>query len=154
VIAELLALGLIITALLAVNLDDPVYSLMSLACVLLLSSLLYAENGAFFAAVFQSAAGIGTIAILLVISETLDEDMPQKRKRNRPVGTIVAAILLSIPVLYFTIPVVRVIPEPISGFPLAFWELRSVDVVLQGIVILVLATGMAILLKSEREGRQ
>ena len=63
-IIELLAVALIITAFLAINLENSVYSVIALGCVLIFSSLLYFFKGAFFAALFQFAVGTGTIAIL------------------------------------------------------------------------------------------
>ena len=151
-IVEFLVVGIILSAFLAINLDDSFYSVLSLGSVLIIASLLYWLNNAYFAAIFQFAAGIGTLAVLLVLGETLDREGPHREKPEIPIGTIVAAILLSIPVLFLTIPVIQVIPEPTSGVPYSLWDLRSVDVVLQGIVILVLTIGMVILLKPEKEG--
>jgi NADH:ubiquinone oxidoreductase subunit 6 (subunit J) len=151
-IVEFLAVGIILTAFLAINLDDSFYSVLSLGSVLIISSLLYLLNNAYFAAIFQFATGIGTLAVLLVLGETLDREGPHREKPEIPIGTIVAAILLSIPVLFFTIPVIQIIPEPTSGVPFNLWDLRSVDVLLQGVVILVLTIGMVILLKPEKEG--
>ena len=150
-IAEILAIALIITAFLAINLDNSIYSVISLGGVLIFSSLLYFYSGAYFAAIFQFAVGVGTIAVLLIVSETLDEEESHKKKLRTPVATIITAVLFSIPVLVFTIPVIQIIPETTTGFPYDLWDFRSVDVIIQGIVILVLAIGMAILLKSEKE---
>lgn len=153
-IPEILAVGLLITAFLAVNLDDSVYAVISLGLVLVISSSLYLFNGAYFGAIFQFAVGVGTVVILLIVSETLDEHVPRTRDRRLPIGTIVAALLVSIPVLFIAIPVIRIIPEPTTGFPYDLWDFRSVDVMLQGLVILMLAVGMVILLKSEKEVEQ
>jgi NADH:ubiquinone oxidoreductase subunit 6 (subunit J) len=153
-IVELLAIGLLITAFLAIDLDDSVYAIISLGFVLIISSLLYLLNEAYFAAIFQFAVGIGTIVVLLIVSETLDEQISRKKENKIPVGTIIAALLISVPVLFFTIPVIRIIPEPTTGFAYDLWDFRSIDVMLQGIVILVLAIGMVILLKSEKGGNQ
>ena len=150
-ILEFLAVGIIFTAILAINLDDPFYSILSLGGVLIISALLYLINEAYFAAIFQFATGIGTIAVLLVLGETLDKGEQQKEKTKIPVGTIIAAILLSIPVLFFTIPVIQIIPEPTIGVPFNLWDLRSVDVLSQGVVILILAIGMIIILRHEKE---
>ena len=150
-ILEFLAVGIIFVAILAINLDDPFYSILSLGGVLIISALLYLANEAYFAAIFQFATGIGTVAVLLVLGETLDKGEQHKEKTKRPVGTVIAAILLSFPVLFFTIPVIRIIPEPTIGVPFNLWELRSVDVLLQGVVILILAIGMIIILRPEKE---
>jgi NADH:ubiquinone oxidoreductase subunit 6 (subunit J) len=153
-IVEVLAVGLLITAFLAIDLDDSIYAIISLGLVLILSSLLYLLNDAYFAALFQFAVGVGTIVVLLIVSETLDEQVPEKKESKKPVGTIIAAVLISIPVLFFTIPIIRIIPEPTTTFAFDLWDFRSIDVMLQGIVILVLAIGMIILLRSEKEGNQ
>ena len=150
-IVEFLAVGIIFAAFLAINLDDSFYSILSLGAVLIISSLLYFFNDAYFAAIFQFATGTGTLAVLLVLGETLDIDKPHREKQEIPTGTIVAAILLSIPVLFFTIPILRIIPEPTSGVPYSLWDLRSVDVLLQGVVILVLSIGIIFLLKPDKE---
>ena len=56
-ILELLSAGLVITACLAIFLDEAVYSVVALAGTFLLTSLLYALNGAIFVAVFQFSVG-------------------------------------------------------------------------------------------------
>ena len=150
-ILEFLAVGIIFAAILAINLDDPFYSILSLGGVLIISALLYLVNEAYYASIFQFATGIGTVAVLLVLGETLERGELHKEKKKRPIGTIIAAILLSIPVLFFTIPVIQIIPEPTTGVPFNLWDLRSVDVLLQGLVILVLAIGMIIILRHEKE---
>ena len=151
-IVEILAIGLLITALLAVNVKNPVYSVASLACVFILVAILYYLSGAYFAALFQFIIGIGTLAVLFVVAETLDGGHDKAEYTERPYGTIIAALLLSIPMFIFTIPVVRIIPEPAGGLPYALWDLRSLDVVLQGVVILIIALGMVIILRHEKEG--
>ncbi len=150
-ILEILAIGLVVTALLAVNVDDPIYSVISLACVFVITSLLYLVNGAYYAAIFQFVIGIGTLAILFVTAETLDETRFEKKPSKFPIGTIVAALILVVPVIFLTIPVIRIIPEPAGNLPYVLWDLRSIDVILQGIIMLVIAIGMIILLKNERE---
>lgn len=150
-ILEILIIGLIVTALLAINVDDPIYSVISLACVFIITSLLYLMNGAYYAAIFQFVIAIGTLAILFVTAETLDETRIEKKTSKFPIGTIVAALILAIPVIFFTIPVIRIIPEPAGNLPYILWNLRSVDVILQGIIMLVIAIGMIILLKREKE---
>jgi NADH:ubiquinone oxidoreductase subunit 6 (subunit J) len=149
-IIEILAVALIITAFLAINLDNSIYSVIALGCVLIFSALLYFFNGAFFAAVFQFAVGAGTIAVLLIVSETLDEQESHEKKPKLPIATIIAAVLFSIPVLIFTVPVIQIIPEATTGFPYDLWDFRSIDVIVQGIVILIIAVGMVILLKSQK----
>ena len=151
-IIELLAIGLIVTAFLAVNLDNSIYSVIALGCVLIFSSLLYFFNGAYFAAIFQFAVGTGTIAVLLIVSETLDETESHERKLKLPIATIIVAVLFSIPVLIITVPVIQIIPETTTGFPYDLWDFRSIDVMIQGVVILILAVGMAIIMRTKKEG--
>ena len=65
-ILEILAVGLIISACLAIFLEEAVYSVVALAAMYFLTSVLYAISGAVFVAVFQFAVGAGTLAILFL----------------------------------------------------------------------------------------
>jgi NADH:ubiquinone oxidoreductase subunit 6 (subunit J) len=151
-ILELLAVGLVVSAFLAVYLDDAVYSVASLAGTLILVAILYSLNGASFAAVFQIGIGAGTLAVLFLSGETLSEKATQGKPLRKAFVATVAAILLSIPSIIFS---TGTIPTSVSSdvsFPEALWNLRLVDVVLQGLVIMAVALGIAIVLYSKKEG--
>ena len=71
-ILEILSVGLIISACLALFLDEAVYSVAALAGTFLFTSLIYALDGGVFAAIFQFAVGVGTLSILFLSGEMLE----------------------------------------------------------------------------------
>jgi NADH:ubiquinone oxidoreductase subunit 6 (subunit J) len=151
-ILEILSVGLIISACLAIFLDEAVYSVAALAGTLFLTSLLYAFSDALFAAVFQFAVGAGTLAILFLSGEMLSET-PTKTSKKTLMLITAAGALLSLPAIFLSI---SEIPAALSGisFGKALWNLRAVDVVLQGFVIMVVALGIAVVLHEKRKGEK
>jgi NADH:ubiquinone oxidoreductase subunit 6 (subunit J) len=151
-ILEILSVGLIISACLAIFLDEAVYSVAALAGTLFLTSLLYAFSDSLFAAVFQFAVGAGTLAILFLSGEMLSET-PTKTSQKTLMLITVAGVLLSLPAIFLSI---SEIPAALSGisFGEALWNLRAVDVVLQGFVIMVVALGIAVVLHEKRKGEK
>ena len=150
-ILEVLSAGLVITACLAIFLDEAIYSVVALAGTFLFTSLLYALNGSVFVAVFQFAVGAGTLAVLFLSGEMLSEAPLKKTQPKNFLIVIVAGALLSLPpiLLSFATPATEV-----SGvtFGEALWTLRAGDVVLQGLVIMTVALGIAIILYEKRNG--
>lgn len=152
-ILELLAVGLVVSAFLAVYLDDAVYSVTSLAGTLILVAILYSLNDATFVAVFQLAIGVGTLAVLFLSSEMLSEKPSGKKPLKNAFLAIAVALLLPIPPIFLS---VGTIPTNVSSevlFPEALWDLRAIDVVLQGLVIMTVASGIAIVLYEKKEGK-
>lgn len=149
-IIEVLSAGLVITACLAIFIDEAVYSVIALAGTFLFTSLLYALNGAVYVAVFQFAVGAGTLAILFLSGEMLSE-RPLKRTMPRNLVTvIVVGVLLSLPAIFLTISTPLTETSSVS-FGEALWSLRAGDVVLQGLVIMTVALGIAIVLYEKRK---
>jgi len=66
-------------------------------------------------------------------------------------GIIMAGVLLSLPAIFLSIPGST---SAIGGatFEEALWNLRDVDVVLQGLVMMAVALGIAIVLHEKRKG--
>lgn len=150
-ILELLAAGLVASAFLAVYLDDAVYSVASLAGTLILVAILYSLNDATFVAVFQLAIGVGMLAVLFLSSEMLSEKPSAKKSLKNAFLAIAVALLLSIPSIFLS---AGTIPTNVSSnvsFPEALWNLRAIDVVLQGLVIMTVALGIAIVLYEKKE---
>ena len=87
-IFEILAIGLIISAILALFLDEVVYSVAALSGTFLFTALIYYLNGAIYAAIFQFVVGIGTLAILFLSGEMLGEKPTKKASPARTVGLI------------------------------------------------------------------
>jgi NADH:ubiquinone oxidoreductase subunit 6 (subunit J) len=150
-ILEVLSAGLVITACLAIFLDEAVYSVVALAGTFLFTSLLYAQSGAIFVAVFQFAVGTGTLAILFLSGEMLSEKPLKKTQPRNLLAVVVAGVLLSLPAIFLTISSPG---NETSAVPFgeALWTLRAGDVVLQGLVIMTVALGIAIVLYEKRNG--
>jgi NADH:ubiquinone oxidoreductase subunit 6 (subunit J) len=150
-ILELLSAGLIISACLAIFLDEAVYSVAALAGTFLFTALLYLLNGALFVAVFQFAVGVGTLAILFLSGEMLSEKPKKKTTLTSAITVIVAGALLSLPPIFLSItgPTGS---SPAVSFGEALWDFRALDVVLQGLVIMTVAIGIAIVLYEKKNG--
>ena len=149
-IGELIAVGLVVSAFIAVYVEEAVYSVASLAITLTLAAILYSLNEAGFAAIFQFAISAGTLAVLFLSGETLTEKKNgEKPLQKLPLG-LAAGLILSIPSLLFSFQTVAAGIHPEVQFPDALWNLRAIDVILQGLVILTVASGVAIILNEKR----
>jgi NADH:ubiquinone oxidoreductase subunit 6 (subunit J) len=149
-ILEVLSVGLVISACLAIFLDEAVYSVTALAGTFFLTALLYAFGDALFAAIFQFAVGAGTLAVLFLSGEMLSE-RPKKTPRKNLLLITVVGVLLSLPAIFFSISSSTSVFSGIS-FGEALWNLRAGDIVIQGLVILAVALGIAIVLHEKRNG--
>ena len=152
---EIISAGLVISACLAIFLDEAVYSVAALAGTFILTALLYALNGAVFVAVFQFAVGMGTLAILFLSGEMLSEKPEKKTRKVSLIGVAVAGIILSLPAMFIQISSPSTISYADVSFGEALWNLRSVDVILQGLVVMTVALGIAIVLyRKKRSGKR
>jgi NADH:ubiquinone oxidoreductase subunit 6 (subunit J) len=152
-ILEVLSAGLIISACLAIFLDEAVYSVASLAGTFIFTALLYALSDALFVAIFQFAMGAGTLAVLFLSGEMLSEKPTKKTPRKNLLLTIVLGVLLSLPAIFLSISGPTSVLSEIS-FGEALWNLRALDVVLQGLVIMTVALGIVIVLHEKRNGEK
>jgi len=152
-ILEVLSAGLIISACLAIFLDEAVYSVAALAGAFFFTALLYALNGAVFVAIFQFAVGVGTLAILFLSGEMLSEKPTKKTSRKSTLTVLVAGAVLSLPAIFLSVTGPTGISTEVS-FGEALWNLRALDVVLQGIVIMTVALGIAIVLYERNHGEE
>jgi NADH:ubiquinone oxidoreductase subunit 6 (subunit J) len=150
-ILEVLSAGLVITACLAIFLDEAVYSVVALAGTFLFTSLLYALSGAVFVAVFQFAVGAGTLAVLFLSGEMLSERPLKKTMPKNLLTVVLAGALLSLPPIFLSISTPA---SEVSGvsFGEALWTLRAGDVAIQGFVIMTVALGIAIILYEKKNG--
>jgi NADH:ubiquinone oxidoreductase subunit 6 (subunit J) len=152
-ILEVLSAGLIISACLAIFLDEAVYSVAALAGTFIFTALLYALSDALFVAIFQFAVGAGTLAILFLSGEMLSEKLTKKTPRKDLLLIIVLGVLLSLPAIFLSISGPTSVLSEIS-FGEALWNLRALDVVLQGLVIMTVALGIVIVLHEKRNGEK
>jgi NADH:ubiquinone oxidoreductase subunit 6 (subunit J) len=149
-ILELVSAGLVISACLAIFLDEAVYSVAALAGTFFLTSILYALSGAYYVAIFQFAVGIGTISILFLSGEMLSERPLTITKPATAVAVGVLGAVLSLPAFFFSISSPNEVTSTIT-FGDALWNLDAVDVVLQGVVILTVAIGITIVLHNRKK---
>ena len=149
-IFEVLSAGLVISACLAIFLDEAVYSVAALANTLVFMALLYVFTDALFVAIFQFAVGAGTLAILFLSGEMLSEK-PAKTPRKKVLAIIMAGALLSLPAIFLSISGSTSVVGGVT-FEEALWNLRAVDVVLQGVVMMAVALGIGIVLHEKRKG--
>lgn len=145
-----LAVGLIFSAFFAIFLKETLASVLSLTAMLTLLSLLYFSLNAPFAAIFQLTLGIGTSAIFLLTGDVLTKKSDAKTSSKQMLLGVVTSILISVPVLLST-GVTETFTRSVSvSLSNALWELRSIDIIAQGLVILTVAIGVAFLLREER----
>jgi NADH:ubiquinone oxidoreductase subunit 6 (subunit J) len=150
-ILEVLSAGLVISACLAIFLDEAIYCVASLADTLIFMALLYVLSDALYVAVFQFAVGAGTLAILFLSGEMLSEKSAKKTPRKNMLAITVAGAFLSLPAIFLSISA-STGTFSIVSFEEALWNLRAVDVVLQGLVMMAVALGIAIVLHEKRKG--
>lgn len=150
-ILEALSIGLIVSACLALFLDEAVYSVAALAGTFLFTALIYVLNGAVFVAIFQFAVGVGTLAILFLSGEMLSDKPAKKTSPKSTVALIGTGVVLSLPAIFLSVSGSAGSGSNVS-FGDALWNLRGVDVILQGLVILTLALGIAIVLYEKKNG--
>jgi NADH:ubiquinone oxidoreductase subunit 6 (subunit J) len=149
-IIEILAIGLIISAVLALFLDEVIYSVAALAGTFLFTALIYVLSGALYAGIFQFAVSIGTLAILFLSGEMLGEKSAKKASPAKTAGLVGAGALLSLPAIFLSVSGATTVVADVN-FGEALWNLRGVDVLLQAIVILTVALGISIVLFERRK---
>jgi len=152
-ILEVLSAGLIISACLAIFLDEAVYSVAALAGAFFFTALLYVLSGALFVAIFQFGVGVGTLSILFLSGEMLSEKPTKKTSLKSTLKVLVAGALLSLPAIFLSVTGPTGVRTEVS-FGEALWDLRAIDVVLQGLVIMTVALGIAIVLYERKKGEK
>ena len=152
-ILEILSVGLIISVCLAIFLDEAVYSVSALVGAFFFVTLLYVFSGAIFVAIFQFAVGVGTLAVLFLSGEMLSEKPNKKTSLGKSLMVVAVGALLSFPAIFLSFSSPAAIGSDIQ-FGEALWNLRAVDVVLQGLVIMTVALGTAIILYEKKKGEK
>jgi NADH:ubiquinone oxidoreductase subunit 6 (subunit J) len=149
-ILEALTIGLVISACLAIFIDEAVYSIVALAGTFFLTSALYALNGAVFVAVFQFAIGVGTLAILFLSGEMLGGKMEKKPSTRNLLIVILSGVVLSMPAVLLSLFGTTTSVPPVS-FGETLWNLRAADAVLQWLVVFGVALGIGIVLFEKKK---
>lgn len=149
----ILAIGMITSAVFAIYLKETVSSVLSLSTMMLLLSLLYFNLNSPFAAIFQLAIGAGTAAIFLLAGDSLTKRNDLKTSNRTKIAALIASVILSIPVIVGTVITQTFTSSFDFSLSTALWDLRAIDVLAQGLVVLVAAVGVAILLK-DKQGRK
>jgi NADH:ubiquinone oxidoreductase subunit 6 (subunit J) len=149
-ILEILSIGILVSVCLALFLDEVVYSVAALAATFLFTALLYMLNGAFFAAIFQFVVGVGTLAVLFLSGEMLSDKPSKKTSPAKFLTLIVGGVVLTLPAIFLTDSTVPAVSD--ASFGNALWSLRGADVILQALVVLMVALGIAIVLFEKRKG--
>jgi NADH:ubiquinone oxidoreductase subunit 6 (subunit J) len=149
-IFEILAIGLIVSAILALFLDEVVYSVAALSGTFLFTALIYYLNGATYAAIFQFVVGIGTLAILFLSGEMLGEKPTKKASPARTGGLVGVGVVLSLPAIFLSVSGQTNVGTEVD-IGNALWNLRGVDILMQALVILTVALGIGIVLYERRK---
>jgi multisubunit Na+/H+ antiporter MnhB subunit len=145
-----LAVGMVISAVFAIYLKETVSSVLSLSTMMILLSLLYFTMNAPFAAIFQLALGTGTSAIFLLAGDTLTKKSEAKTTSKTLLVGLIASAFLSVPILVGGLMSQPSLQSTEFSLSSALWDVRAVDVLAQGLVILTAALGVVLLLKEER----
>jgi multisubunit Na+/H+ antiporter MnhB subunit len=141
---------MVTSAVFAIYLKETVASVLSLSTMMILLSLLYFNLNAPFVALFQMALGTGTAAIFLLAGDSLTKKSDAKTPlKTKLVGLVVSAVLC-VPVVVGTVTPESFTQSVELTLSDALWELRAIDVLAQGLVVLTAALGVIILLKEER----
>jgi NADH:ubiquinone oxidoreductase subunit 6 (subunit J) len=146
--------GLVVAACLVIYLDEAVYSVAALEGMFIFIAIIYALNVAIFVAVFQFAVSIGMLSVLFLSAEMLSEKPDKKEPAKNIFLVIIAGLLLSVPAIFLS---VTTSPANVSldvSFAQALWNLRAIDVVLQGLVMMTVAIGAAIILYERKESKK
>ncbi len=149
-VLDVVGAGLIVSACLAIFLDEAVYAVAALAATFILTAIMYWLSDAPYVAVFQFAVGIGTLAILFLSGEMLSEKPIEKTKSSKSALVVVAGVILSLPSILFSISSPNEANYSVA-FGDALWNYRALDVVLQGLVIMMVALGVGIILYQQKK---
>ena len=153
IILPVLIIGLITAAFMAVYLNEATYSIGALSSMLIILAVIYIIYGAIFAAIFQLAVGASALGVLFLAGEMIGKKTEVVQSPGRITGAIIIGILISLPSLFFTVSTTPSTPSPPSSQIQDLLNLQSIDMVLQGLVILVIAMGIAIVLYERKKNK-
>lgn len=146
----ILAIGMVTSAVFAIFLKETMSSVLSLSTMMILLAFLYFSLDAPFAAIFQLALGTGTAAIFLLAGDTLTKNNKEKTSTKTILVALVASAFLCVPII-----IANVTPQIFEQsveleLSAALWDLRAIDVLAQGLVVLTAALGVVLVLNEHR----
>ncbi len=142
---------LVVSAYLALHLENVKYAVISFGIMFTVLSALYFSLNASFAAVFQLVIAVGTIAVFFLAGEMLTPKRRMLQKLRSQILGIIIAVCLSVPSILLDLEVTTFTELHDLSFFSALWEFRALDVVAQGIVVLTLALGVIMVLKERKK---
>lgn len=149
---DILAVVLVVSALFAIENKRPIISVASLTAFFLALSFLYFSLGAVFAAVFQLAIGISTVAVLFLVGQMFQEKTSRPNSLNKKIAALGAFVAVALPSVIGLGQTEAAVSSSNLPFSVALWDLRALDVLAQAVVLLVAAIGVAVVLSERRRG--
>ncbi|HBU70036.1 MAG TPA: hypothetical protein DEE98_06580 [Elusimicrobia bacterium] len=149
-----LVIGLMILfALFAVVLHDVLMSVLSLAVVSTLLSILFFQLGAPVAGVLELSVGAGLITVLIVLTISFIQERREQGRKPKAVWVVFSVIISAALayILYMLAPrasSVALLPARWSEVGEILWKTRSFDLFPQALVVLSAAFGILALLRS------
>jgi multisubunit Na+/H+ antiporter MnhB subunit len=118
--------------------------------MMILLAFIYFSLDAPFAAIFQLALGTGTAAIFLLAGDTLTKNNNEKTSTKTLLMALVASAFLCVPII-----IANVTPQIFAQsveleLSVALWNLRAMDILAQGLVVLTAAIGVVLFLNEHR----
>lgn len=145
------AIGMVVSAVFAIYLKETIASVLSLSTMMLLLSLIYFNLNSPFAAIFQLGLGVGTAAIFLLAGDTLTKKSNLKSSNRTKAIALIASAILSIPVILLRIETQIIKSSFDFSLSSILWDLRAIDVLAQGLVVLTVALGVALFIEERRK---
>jgi multisubunit Na+/H+ antiporter MnhB subunit len=146
----ILAIGMVASAVLAIFLKETVSSVLSLSTMMILLAFLYFNLDSPFAAIFQLALGTGTAAIFLLAGDTLTKNNNGKTSTKTLLVALVASAFLSVPIIVVNVTPQIFVQSAEAELSAALWDLRAMDILAQGLVVLTAAIGVVLFLNEHR----
>ena len=146
----ILAIGMVTSAVFAICLKETMSSVLSLSTMMILLSFLYFSLDAPFAAIFQLALGTGTAAIFLLAGDTLTKKNNKKTSTKTILVALVASVFLCVPIIVANVTPQIFVQSAELELSAALWDLRAIDILAQGLVVLTAALGVVLFLNEHR----
>jgi len=145
------AVALVVSAFLALHLENVAYAVISFGVMFTALSALYFSLGGPFAAVFQLVVAVGTIAVFFLAGEMLTPKRGTRQKSESKILGVVVAFGLAVPSVLLDFEASTSMKTHDLSFSSALWEFRALDVIGQGVVVLALALGVVMVLKERKK---